>query len=1012
MDDKNKAPHEKYSLDEILAEARADKDHQGEQVQQVHREKPLAPEEIVRQASEALNIEAADEPPAADENVPKKKKHFSLFGRRHKADEEPNEEDDLYYGLQLKPLAEYRNEYEETMDAEQGKGGSEFVKSGSPYFSGHDGEDMPKSIDETFERVHKERRERLEKIMRQAGMEPDDIFRQDGAQSHENRPVKEEPPQPPRVEPEPLKEPEVKPPLTEPVNEPPQPPEMPEGPDIPGISDKAETENISDQSAGEDGQPSASADFQEPPLKAEEHAPPAPVGEPYSPPRVKEEQTVPPAVKEPETSPRPQYRADDGVPMCVVELDNFEEALNAEAESYPASVFPPAPIAFPANTRNADVTQPKESEEADESDDGTGGELPDEEEQDSLPEDKASVNGTKTIEFPINFEPRPESQKPEKHFHFFGTEETDNSPAEETPPEDDEIDDYTKPTDAPSVLNELAGNVSKLFIRLIATGIITLILLFFSVAYEYPAFLTPEIHKLYTEQVFLIIHLAFLFIDSLFCLPIILNGLKGLFKFQANCDSAAAAATAAVLIQNAVLLIQGLPSGIHLYSVLAAVALFLNMAGKFSMEKRILRNFRYISSPEQKYAVQIFDDHNTALNLAKGCVVGEPQIAYQSKANFLKHFLSLSYAQDPSEHTSQISAEIGFIASLVLCIISSILTKNVTQAVTAFTAAACVCVPFTNMLSVNLPIARLNKMAARLGAMISGWSAVEHFSETNAVMLDTKDLFPRGTVILNGIKTFGGQRIDDAILDATALMCTVGGPLSDLFDQIIKSRRDILPKVSSASYEDEKGVVGMVDGRKILVGNRELIKAGGIEPPSRDYEKKYLTTGKKLVYLASNSILVAVFIVSYRSDRHRAMELKRMENNGISLIVRTRDPNVTPAFLSDCFGISANSVTVLSEHLGNIYEGLQSSPPERTDSFMATKGRATVMMRLLTACVRQRGNISIAVALQNAGAALGFALVALFACCSGLGQLSVTALLIFEAFWAAAVIFIPRLRRP
>ena len=274
-------------------------------------------------------------------------------------------------------------------------------------------------------------------------------------------------------------------------------------------------------------------------------------------------------------------------------------------------------------------------------------------------------------------------------------------------------------------------------------------------------------------------------------------------------------------------------------------------------------------------------------------------------------------------------------------------------------------------------------------------------------------MFPRGTVVLNGIRTFGGQRIDDAILDATALMCSVGGPLSDLFDQIIKNRREILPKLEKTVYEDGKGVSGWVSGKEILVGNRELILAHGIEPPSRDYEAKYIRGGKRLVYLAADRELVAMFIVTYRSDRRRALELRRMENNGISLIVRTSDPNITPEFLSECFGIDAHSARVLPEKLGAVYTALVSSPPDRPDSLIAVKGhRPAAMMRILTGCVRQHGNITIAVALQTASAAIGFALVAFLSCSSGLSLLSATALLIYELFWTAATLLVPRLRRP
>ncbi|MFR1215090.1 MAG: hypothetical protein ACLSCV_10660 [Acutalibacteraceae bacterium] len=48
-------------------------------------------------------------------------------------------------------------------------------------------------------------------------------------------------------------------------------------------------------------------------------------------------------------------------------------------------------------------------------------------------------------------------------------------------------------------------------------------------------------------------------------------------------------------------------------------------------------------------------------------------------------------------------------------------------------------------------------------------------------MIEADDLFPKGTVELKGIKTFGEQRIDKRLLDAASLMAQVGGPLSEVF---------------------------------------------------------------------------------------------------------------------------------------------------------------------------------------------------------------------------------------
>src|SRR5699024_10929090 len=122
--------------------------------------------------------------------------------------------------------------------------------------------------------------------------------------------------------------------------------------------------------------------------------------------------------------------------------------------------------------------------------------------------------------------------------------------------------------------------------------------------------------------------------------------------------------------------------------------------------------------------------------------------------------------------------------------------------------------PFTGLLGGNLLLKKLSALAKKCGSMVVGYPAVEKFSSVNAVMLDAKDLYPKGTVILGGIKTFGNQRIDEAILEATSLMCAAGGPLVSVFDQIIKTRREILPKVDKPVYEDGRGLTGWVSGHR------------------------------------------------------------------------------------------------------------------------------------------------------------------------------------------------------
>jgi hypothetical protein len=1067
MADNKKTPRNDFSLEEILAEAHTLKKDAKPEALKAETAKPsesktltgrqksaVSPEGIAEQALRALDAKTsvAFQPSAVPDVTEKGRngKKKGLFKRRRREIPEFDEED-IYYGLQLKSLKDYREDYEKTVYSDAGKNKKAENESNFSYlFQETDDSSLDDEIAERFESLHSERQSRLEKVLERAGLEHDDIF-----SFYENgrTAAQKEPPvtQPGPKQPEahaaeksgPLQ------PQEEPVTEPGQPAVIPSPKPAP-VSTPAPRPEILPGPLHEPEirEPSTEPAFQPsrtPP--SQPHSVPGimcldseePVKEPVFTPEMKEElphaspMKEPPARPAPRAGAEPNYRPTPGRPMHLVDLSDLKLVLSAEAANYlpaePQPPPPPIPLIKPMTEKPEPETENYGSSEykppiiIEQTAEFEPIRAPFEE---PLEETEPAEQTGEPILFPAPAgHEDPEARDPEeesaedqgkkKSFSIFGNEEDENDIKDNLPNEQDELDDYSIPADAPSIAYEIGSNLRKLYLRLAVTGISCVLLFLNGFLGEMAGVIPQDFQISLGIQPYLIINLVFLVIPVIFCIPAIFNGIKSLFIFQANSDSAVAIASVATIIQGVALLFsqESVKNGsLHLYSTLVVAALFLNTAGKVNMINRISKNFRFVAAPDQKQAVQLFDDHNTALQMAKGCVIDAPVIAFQTKTNFLKHFLRLSYETDPSDQSSQTLAPIGFVCSLILCIVTLVLSKNMFYALSAFAAATCISVPMVNMLSVNLLLNRLAKIASRCGAMIVGYPAVEQFSNTNAVMVDAKELFPKGTVILNGIKTFGGQRIDDAIVDATALMCAVGGPLSDLFDQIIKSRRDMLPKIDNPVYEDNKGVTGWVSGRRILVGNRELMESHDIEPPSRDYEEKYISGGKKVVYLASGGDLVALFIVSYDSDRRRAMELRRMEDNGISLIVRTCDPNITPHLLAECFGLDEHCINVLPERLGKVFTEITALPQERSPALMATKGRPTAMMRMLTACVRMRNNISIAVALQNVSVILGFALVAFLTCYSGLQHLSTSALLTYEIFWAAAILLVPRLRKP
>ena len=610
--------------------------------------------------------------------------------------------------------------------------------------------------------------------------------------------------------------------------------------------------------------------------------------------------------------------------------------------------------------------------------------------------DDENVSAAGAHRFKIRFAEKPD-EAPEN------TEAAENS--------DELIDDYTGPADAKSVAHDLRATMRELTIRMLATGVSTAVLILASLIAE------SGFNANNTETAgavgYTILSLVLLLVAIGFCAKTILNGLKALFEFRANSDSAAAVACVAVFVQTLCTLFApaALSMGkIHLYAGIAAGILFLNTIGKLTMLRRIHSNFRFVSSREQKYAVRVFDDYNTSLKMAGSSVISQPAIAYQQKAGFLKRFLQISYEPDPAETSSQVLAPVGLISSLLLCVVALVITKDTSLAITALAASCCVCVAVMNMLAVNLPVSRLSHRLRRRGAMVSGYEGIKRMSAVNAVLVDSTELFPRGTVVLNGVKPFKQEGLEEAVLAAGTLVQQLGGPLCGVFEQVFSEHEGELPEVEKAVFEAGNGVVGTVDGKEVLIGSRTLLTAHGVEAPEQNVESQYTTGSRQILYIAMGGELYAMFILTYNADRKKKAELQNMEMNGVSLILRSADPNLTPQFISRLFGIDATAVNVIGAGQDGPADHLVNDTADRVDAYAATKGRVESMMSLVSTCIDEKKNISFIVAMQNAAVVIGFVLVAFLTFVAGVEQISAFALVIYELFWVLATVLVPKFR--
>jgi hypothetical protein len=589
------------------------------------------------------------------------------------------------------------------------------------------------------------------------------------------------------------------------------------------------------------------------------------------------------------------------------------------------------------------------------------------------------------------------------------TSNDDDTPVKET----EVVDDYMGEDDEKSIMQEINLNIKKLFGRTMLTGglalvsiIITVLVRLFPQAICNAVFFAPVAYAVIN---FLLIGFS-TFVNRV----AIMSGLTPLAHFKGNSDTAVALAAVASVVQTVVsfFCLYGVTSfDINYYTVIVLAAFFANNLGKLLMVLRVKENFKFTAADGQRYAAKIYNNESVAAQMMSGTAVERPIIAYQHRTGFPSNFLKISYAPDPSEDLASKLAPATAVIAVVVALLYGIFFGSFSGAVNAFALVCAVCIPVSTLLAVNIPMYDLCKKLLPTGAMLSGYPSVKQFCDSTAVMIDANELFPADSVFLDGIKTFEDYNIDESLLCGIAILKEAKNPIAKVFEKVVDETDGDLPEVESVLYEDELGLVGWVNGERILVGNRELMTKYSVETPSIEYEDKYIQSGKQVTYVARAGRLIAMFVTHYIADSILMPELHRAEANGISILVHSTDCNITNDLICSLYNVFYRTVKVLPTGLGTVLKECKSTFEETSRAYLITNGKTSAFLKAVSGSVHIKRNISLSIVIQLISVVLGVLLTATLALYAGVGALGTLEVLIYSLFWGVATLVAPLIHK-
>ncbi len=423
-----------------------------------------------------------------------------------------------------------------------------------------------------------------------------------------------------------------------------------------------------------------------------------------------------------------------------------------------------------------------------------------------------------------------------------------------------------------------------------------------------------------------------------------------IFSKKATADVAPSLATLCVLGYA----ISGIIANEIILDILLLLGIILSIRAlsKFRRTSYMLSNLRQIASPAPKKAVKLIDDTAVTFAMAKNSIEGDTMIAAPQECEHISDFIKYS------TFGTFINGKMPIITilSVILSIISGFAAANYFDGLVygLYAAAGVLC--FASLPTLffikDFPLYAAAKKLNKNGGMIAGQMGASHIEMANAIMLNSADIFPAGTVTLHQMKVLSENNLDKTLLRAASLTECLNSPLAPIFKKIAgESNISTLPNSDTIKYEERMGLSGWVDDQLLFIGNRTLMQAHGIDVPDIEIDRKILRSGYFPVYVASDDKVCALLVVQYSVDPEVSYELRRLTKIGVTLLINNTDPNITDQMICDYLGLYDDSVMIMTNAGYHMYKN--AATPKQNCSAPASFRFGNIMIAKIMNCANK-----------------------------------------------------------
>jgi Cu+-exporting ATPase len=213
---------------------------------------------------------------------------------------------------------------------------------------------------------------------------------------------------------------------------------------------------------------------------------------------------------------------------------------------------------------------------------------------------------------------------------------------------------------------------------------------------------------------------------------------------------------------------------------------------------------------------------------------------------------------------------------------------------------------------------------ARVGVLVKNAEALELMEKVDTLVVDKTGTLTEGKPRLVGVVAIGPVTEDELLRLAASLERGSEHPLAAAIVRGAEERGLTFGPVGNFTSETGKGVVGVVDGRRVAVGNLALFASLGIEPAGLATRAEELRKdGQSVMLVAVDGVAAGLLAVADPIKESTAGALAALRGDGIRTVMLTGDSRTTAEAVGRKLGLDDVAAEVLPDQKAAVVTDLQ-----------------------------------------------------------------------------------------